>query len=357
MNRMAPQGNTGVITMNERRYDIDWLRVIAIFLLIFYHTAIMFQPWANQFGFIQSQDYLPNLWVAMEGLNIWRIPLLFFVSGMGLYFSMRSRTLKALLKERGIRIGIPLLFGSLTVVPFYIFLVLKFYYQDLAYYPNPGHLWFLLNIVLYILLLAWPLYKLSSYLTEERLAQLSKWRGNPLIIYVLLSPLIIEAILVDPEYYSLFAMTSHGFFVGLCAFFTGFVFVTLGKPLWQTLLKLRFWHVSVAVLLYVLRMYGGSISIITAVESVAWLLAAFGFAYRYLRFNNSVLAYLNQAVFPVYIIHMAVLYGIAYYAVYWELSATWLFLIVFSVTLAGSFLFYEIVRRMKWMRPLFGMKL
>ena len=34
-----------MMTKEERRYDIDWLRVIAIGLLLIYHIAIAFQPW------------------------------------------------------------------------------------------------------------------------------------------------------------------------------------------------------------------------------------------------------------------------------------------------------------------------
>ena len=67
----------------ERRYDIDWLRVIAIGFLLIYHIGIGFQPWGVFIGFIQSEKPLNSLWIPMSMLNIWRIPLLFFVSGMG----------------------------------------------------------------------------------------------------------------------------------------------------------------------------------------------------------------------------------------------------------------------------------
>ena len=70
-----------------RRYDIDWLRVIAIGLLIIYHISITFQPWGIFIGFIQNSDPLPEIWPAMAMLNVWRIPLLFFVSGMGVCFA------------------------------------------------------------------------------------------------------------------------------------------------------------------------------------------------------------------------------------------------------------------------------
>ena len=75
----------------ERRYDIDWVRVIAIALLLIYHTAIVFQPWATMIFFIQSKESLLGLWALMSMLNVWRIPLLFFVSGMGVYFAIQKR--------------------------------------------------------------------------------------------------------------------------------------------------------------------------------------------------------------------------------------------------------------------------
>ena len=87
-----------------RRHDIDWLRVIAIGLLLIYHIAILFQPWAMFIGFIRSEELLEDLWKPMTLLNIWRIPLLFFVSGMGFYFAMRKRNWKQLLLERTKRI-------------------------------------------------------------------------------------------------------------------------------------------------------------------------------------------------------------------------------------------------------------
>ncbi|MGW8314450.1 MAG: acyltransferase family protein, partial [Bacteroidales bacterium] len=84
----------------ERRYDIDWLRVIAIGLLLLYHVGIVFQPWGVFLGFIQSSEPLEWLWPPMAMLNVWRIPLLFFVSGMGVCFAIRKRNWKALIMER-----------------------------------------------------------------------------------------------------------------------------------------------------------------------------------------------------------------------------------------------------------------
>ncbi len=99
------------MSSTSRRYDIDWLRVIAIGLLLIYHIGIGFQPFGVLIQFIQSNEPLEALWVPMSMLNIWRIPLLFFVSGMGVCFAIRKRNWKQLLLERGRRILVPFLFG------------------------------------------------------------------------------------------------------------------------------------------------------------------------------------------------------------------------------------------------------
>ena len=92
------------MTAIERRYDIDWLRVIAIALLLIYHIGIAFQPWGVFIGFIQNTESLDWLWAPMSMLNIWRIPLLFFVSGMGVSFALMKRNWKQLFVERSRRL-------------------------------------------------------------------------------------------------------------------------------------------------------------------------------------------------------------------------------------------------------------
>ena len=81
-----------------RRYDIDWLRVISISFLLIYHIVLMYQPWGFYIGFIQNPETNESIWIPMALLNVWRIPLLFFVSGMGVCFALRKRDWKELLK-------------------------------------------------------------------------------------------------------------------------------------------------------------------------------------------------------------------------------------------------------------------
>ena len=137
-----------------RRYDIDWIRVIAIGLLLIYHVAIGFQPWGMMIAFITNDESWTSLWIPMSMLNVWRIPLLFFVSGMGVYFALQNRNWKQLIAERAGRILVPFLFGVVTLVPIHMYLWQRYYHFNATYEPNPGHVWFLANIFIYVVVLA-----------------------------------------------------------------------------------------------------------------------------------------------------------------------------------------------------------
>ena len=136
-----------------RRYDVDAIRVIALGLLIVYHIAVAFQPWgADLVMFVENEQSLEWVWVLMMVINIWRIPILFVVSGMGARFAMERRDWSNLLSDRSLRIFVPLLFGMFFIVPFN-FIIFNYYYKKEQFYlPHPGHLWFLLFIFFYVLI-------------------------------------------------------------------------------------------------------------------------------------------------------------------------------------------------------------
>jgi len=344
----------------ERRYDIDWLRVIAIGLLLIYHIAIIFQPWAMFIGFIKSNESVEGLWTPMTMLNVWRIPLLFYVSGMGLYFAMRKRNWKQLLQERTKRILLPFTFGIVAITPLHMFVFQKYYNMPLAYYPHQGHLWFLGNIFVYVLLLL-PLYyylkKHENGKIKRALSSLMSHPGGPLLISLFF---VVEVLLVKPQLFSLYAQTWHGFFNGFLAFFFGFLFVYTGQVFWQTLSKWKWLYIGIAAVLYTIRLTGfESISTmyITAIESNCWIFGVFGLGYHYLNKPSALLSYLSQAAYPVYIIHMFVLFAGALIILPLQIHPLLKFMGITLFTFIVCFLIYEfILRRIPVLRPLFGLK-
>ena len=348
------------MSTTTRRYDIDWLRVIAIGLLLIYHIGIVFQPWGVFIGFLQNEKPLESLWIPMSLLNVWRIPLLFFVSGMGVGFAIRKRNWKQLLMERTKRIFLPFLFGIFFIVPIHLLIWQKYYNQEMAYTPSPGHLWFLANIFIYVLLLS-PLF---FYLRKHENGRVSRWLnkvyGNPLGLVLIVGSFILEAVIIKPETYEMYAITLHGFLLGLLAFFFGFTCIHSGNTFWQTILKWRGLLLSVAVILFSVRFIVFELNApnyLMAIESNAWIFAVFGLSYKYLNHPSKTLRYLSQGAYPIYIIHMIFLYLGSFLILPLDIPTALKFILIILFTSAGCFTLYDlIIRRIRFIRPLFGLR-
>lgn len=345
---------------SERRYDIDWLRVIAIGLLLVYHVVIGFQPWGVFIGFLQSNEPIEPLWVPMSMLNVWRIPLLFFVSGMGVCFAIARRDWKALITERTRRILVPFLFGMAAIVPLHVFLWQDYYSQDIEYVFHPYHLWFLGNIFIYVLVLS-PVFFYLKRNPEGKVKQaLKKLYSTPLGLVLVIAPFVLEAILLRPESFETYAMTLHGFLLGLLAFFFGFSFVYAGDSFWNTIVKWRFMLLFLALALYMVRLLAFELQgphYLTAIESCLWVFSVFAFGRKHLNKNSPSLRYLSEAAYPVYIIHMFFLYLGSWIIFPTEIPVILQFLFVVAFTGLGCMLTYEfVIRKVNFLRPLFGLK-
>ena len=345
---------------SERRYDIDWLRVIAIGLLLIYHIAIGFQPWGLFIGFIQNSDSLESVWVPMSMLNVWRIPFLFFVSGMGVCFAISRRNWKALLKERAQRILIPFLFGMAAIVPLHVILWQDYYNQDMTYVFNPAHLWFLGNICVYVLVLC-PVFFYLKARHDGKLHQfIKRLYAHPLGLLLIMLPFVAEAVIVNPLSFETYAMTWHGFYLGFLAFFFGFTFVYAGPALWHTIVRWRFILILLALGLYGYRLLFlelRSPNWLMSVESCLWIFSVMAFGHKHLNKNSQSLKYLSEAAYPVYILHMAFLYLAAWLVFPLDINVWLKFALSILITGAGCMLTYELlVKRVGLLRLLLGLK-
>ena len=342
-----------------RRHDIDWLRVIAIALLLIYHIGIVFQPWGFYIGFIQSIEIRDAIWIPMAMLNVWRIPLLFIVSGMGVCFALRRRNWKQLLIDRARRILLPLIFGSFFIVPVHIFIFQKYYGQEIVYSPGVGHLWFLLNICIYVLQIIGFAFLDKNY-DYKFFNFIRKLLKRPYFLYLFLIPFILEAEILNPEYFSLYVGTTHGFILGMFAFFFGFLFIVIGDDFWNAVDKMKTISLIMALTFYSIRLIYFELSapnILMSVESMSWIFALLGFGYRYLNKPGKILSYLSQAAYPVYIIHMIFLYLASFIILPLNVPLELKLLLIILMTFAGCFISYDlIIKRIGFLRPLFGLK-
>ena len=142
-----------------RRYDIDWLRVILFALLIWFHYAVF----SLGILFESEGDIEDNqpLFFIVGVMHQWRLAALFVISGMGTAFAFKSRTWKVYIKERGIRLGVPLIF-SIYILFFGIFEPIKKTILLFTIFPGAddmpyAHLWFVYNLLIYSIILT-PLF-------------------------------------------------------------------------------------------------------------------------------------------------------------------------------------------------------
>lgn len=153
-----------------RHYGMDWLRIGAFALLIFYHIGMVFAPWG---WVIKAPETYPALIAPMALLMPWRLGLLFAVSGYAsAHLLARSGGVRDFLATRSARLLVPLAFGMALLVPVEMWVrvaehgypgsFLHFWARDYwrageffhVAFPSWEHLWFLAYLWAYTAVLA-----------------------------------------------------------------------------------------------------------------------------------------------------------------------------------------------------------
>ncbi len=99
----------------HRRADLDALRVGAVYLLFLFHTLKVYDP---RLGYhVWSPDLIPAVSPVTAFINIWHMPLLFFLAGWSAVMSLRTRGTPVFLRDRVRRLALPLIFGIALLCP------------------------------------------------------------------------------------------------------------------------------------------------------------------------------------------------------------------------------------------------
>jgi glucan biosynthesis protein C len=253
---------------------------------------------------------------------------------------------------------VPYVFGTFCIFPISVALWQYYNHFDVSYSYNPGHLWFLGNIFAYVVLCTPLLYYMKKNQEGGFARVLRKLFSHPIGLLAITALFVIEAWVLKPVPYELYAMTWHGFALGFLAFLSGFCLVLAGQPFWDMLLKWQWMFPCLAVAAFVVRViFSVKVPIYLLVaESHLWIFTCFAFGYKYLNHTGKVLRYLSAAAYPVYILHMVFLYAASLLIFPMHLPVQLKFIFVLMTTIAGCFGSYEIIKRVKFLRPLFGLK-
>jgi surface polysaccharide O-acyltransferase-like enzyme len=370
----------------DREYGLDWLRVFAFCILIFYHSGMAFVSWDWH---LKNPEKSATLEFFMLLVNRWRLPLLFFISGAGVFFSLRRRTFAEFSIERLKRLLIPLLVGMFVIVPPQIyferlskgaqFTYAEFYPSVFQFTVYPAgsfswhHLWFVAYILVYSLA-GIPVFAFLRAAAGQRLvtAMVRMFKRWPPLVYLVNVPNLLVAELLGPHWPQTnnlisdwanltgafltflwgFIIASNMDFLGLITrrrrefMIAGLAFATLFFSAyysgftngWPEAASRRFW------------------TLVSSFYGMTWIFALIGYARARITQSGRRLKYATQAVYPFYIFHQTITVAIVYCVIPWSIGVWPKLAIVAAGTFAGSLLLFEVVRRLRILRPLFGLK-
>ncbi|MAK61405.1 MAG: hypothetical protein CMK09_10530 [Ponticaulis sp.] len=371
---------------HSRRYDLDWLRVIAFACLIFYHVGMGYVTWDFH---VKSAHAGPEIEWAMMLMNPWRLGLLFFISGVAFRFASDRLTGGTVARRRLIRLGLPIVFAMLVVVAPQSYFELRQqgltdadYLAFLSIYLAPGedfglimptwnHLWYVVYLLVYSLMFAaaLPLMKALAEGPAKRFFDVIS--AGPMRALTLIAvPFIVYRFTLDTQF-----QTTHNLVWDwanhahrLTIFGIGY-FIAKHDRFWMAVDKVFPWALGLTVGL-VLTMGPVWAFWDEVVETVpmwtveffrvvrvwyAWLviLTLIGGAQRFLNRPSPILTYFNSAVFAWYMVHQTVLIAAIYYLTQHAMPGWVEFLLVALITVIGCHLFYELGRHLPRFLALF----
>jgi glucan biosynthesis protein C len=369
-----------------RHYGMDWLRIGAFGLLIFYHVGLVFSPWPYEVKSNRTFDWVA---VPMLALNAWRLSLLFAISGYAsAALFARETSVGSFVRSRLARLGVPLLFGIAVIVPpqpwialivhrgyahgyghFFVHDYFLFASNEGLILPTWMHLWFVVYLLIYTgamaLLLALPDGLRAA------LRRAAEW----LLAGPGLLPIPILCVFIARQYPPGWNEIHDVVHDGATHLAYGGMFaigwLLRGSHGIQRAIA-RQWPAAalLALLAYALvaafeieypadtPLPGAEVvpfHIARAVQGWCAIVALFGMADRYWNHDAPWRAMLAEAVFPFYIIHQTIIIVAGYWLVGLALPVWFQFVLLVATTAAGCWVFYLVGRTIGPLRPLIGL--
>jgi glucans biosynthesis protein C len=364
----------------ERLYFLDWLRVLAFVTLVLYHVGMYYVSWDFH---VKSPFAGHGLEPWMKLTEPWRMSLLFIISGASTAHMLKSGSSLAIVRRRSSFLLLPLLFGIILIVPpqSYFQVVQKFgysgdYFEFLQLYfnryrgfcsdghcltlPTWNHLWFLPYLWVYTMLLCgiltlWPI----ALQMISRMADAVLCKAGLIIIPIII--ILFSRLTLFERYPSTHALWgdwfNHVIYLGM--FIMGVVFAT-SKDMWDRQSSLRWITLLIAItfwaVLVFIRPSKPSEHVVVAVYQWCALLTAVGFAKFHLNKDSPLRSRISEAVFPVYILHQTIIIVGSQLLLPMRLRPAIESPILILTTFVLSYAGYELIRRFRWLRPWFGLK-
>ncbi|UTF59008.1 acyltransferase family protein [Gilvimarinus sp. DA14] len=383
----------------QRRHELDWLRVLAFTLLIAYHIGMAYV--ADWGWHIKSQHQSETLQYAMLWSNQWRMSLLFLISGAAVSYQLQKHSGIRVIGTNSRRLLLPLLFGTLVIVAPQAYVeskvegaigdmsYLTFWRNYLGYplgFSDPlppvylrleptqviyNHLWYLLYLFAYIAVL-WLLYPL---LDSKRARCWGQWLGErtPQWVIIIAPALVLFSIgeLLWKRFPTTFLLLDDWFNNAryFFAFFLGFLLVR-SNSCWGSFAHYRWLTLILALSAYLaiaaysrganpfpapLEFLGESLKgFIWSANGWLWIATILGWAQAWLSKPNLKMSEVNRAIFCFYILHQTVIIVLLYWLMRFELNMALEVTALTVLTVVVCILSYLLVRRIPGFRVLLG---
>ena len=371
----------------QRRYDLDWLRVVAFALVFFYHSGRFFD---SGWWHIKNSTSSPLVDILKEIFDLWGMPLIFVISGASIYFALRPGGAARFMRDRVWRLLVPLAFGIVVLGPPQVYLTrlthgefqgsflefLPLYFRDWSMWGgnfawSGVHLWYLEDLFLFTLVLL-PLFAVLKSQPGRRLTEsLGRVSARPGVIFLWALPLALLLILVDP-----LGVLGPGLSEDLSRIVVFPIFLVYGflvfsdGEIQQAIIRHR--RIALA-LAFCLTLATGMLtdaltqnpsfllfaSVMVLAGLLIWstILAILGYGMRYWTASNGLLSNANEAVLPFYILHQPVILIVGYFIIPLPLTILAKYLIIAPLAFGITLGLYEFgVRRWNPVRRIFGLK-
>jgi glucans biosynthesis protein C len=374
----------------QRLYELDWLRVVALGVLIFYHIGMLYAyHWEFHYKSQYTSEFVNNI---MLWSNRWRMSLLFLIGGAAVSFMLAKNHGWRFATNRIGYLLLPLLFGMLVVVVPQVYIEAnskqwmtvtnywQFWYTylnqnsiEFAHHKTVGslhltwnHLWFLPYLLVYSLFLwiVYPIFRLSIFF------RFWKWVSKNISIFtVVLLPIILSCLTICLE--DRYPVT-HNFVEDWFNHARSFLFFVIGFLLvrtsfWNQIVIYRRWLLSIAIVNYLYIIYsfnGGSLGNSSIAEKINlvlwmadgwfWILALISWSQYFCKSTPPIIRYLNSGVFCFYVFHQTFIVLYAYLLTPFQLGRFIEPLALVILVIVSCLLSYELLRRIPFMRVLCG---
>lgn len=372
----------------ERHYGLDWLRIGAFGLLIFYHIGMFFVPWDWHVKTAEPMDWVQ---IPMLATNAWRLALLFLISGIASRFLLDKMAAPGRFAgQRSVRLLIPLLAGVILFVApqpwaelqakfgyphgFWHFWTHDYFRFGLLHgivLPTYNHLWFVAYLWLYTMVLALAAALLPASARAALQAGFDRlFSGLRLLILPILF-LWLARVTLYPIFDDTHALVddwyNHVVYGGLFLFG---VAVAKSASVWRAIVASWKPAAAFAVIGYLAIVayefhFGDTdatepgLTLIRGLRAAhMWgaIVALLALAQLKLNRDAPIRRYLTEAVFPYYIAHQTIIVLVGHALTPYRLNPAIEFAIILPATVVGCALTYELARRVPGLGPLLGLK-